>query len=103
MAACALEYLVETQVEPTAQTRLYPGCFLILIDLDNSPNFTDRRWKHVKWECCHIAAFAGKMSSHANKDLPSLYPFVDEFHIIDCAMPDAVDHAISVRRGRGPL
>ena len=54
----------------------------------------------VLWDCTKIEAFVGKLSSHATKDLPALYPFVDKFHIVDSGHKDAVDHAISFRAGR---
>jgi hypothetical protein len=79
---------------------LYGGSVLVLIDLENSPNYTKREWTDVRWDGAHIAAFVGKLSSHATKDLSTLYPFVDEWHIVDSGMKDAVDHAISVRAGQ---
>jgi hypothetical protein len=56
---------------------------LILIDLENSPNYTVQNWSHIWWAGCQIEAFVGKLSSHANKDLKSIYPFVHQFHIVD--------------------
>ena len=77
----------------------YVGCNLILIDLENSPNYDKIKWEHVRWEDSLVEDFVGKLSSHASKDLKTLYPFVDKFHIVDSGMKDAVDHAISVRAG----
>jgi hypothetical protein len=76
-----------------------PGCILVLIDLENSPGYDNDMWNHVQWDCSSIEAFAGKLSSHATKDLKELYPFVHKFHIVDSGHKDAVDHAISARAG----
>jgi len=87
---------------PTANKALqwfFPGCLLVLIDLENAPKHDKERWNRVRWDCCRIEAFVGKMSSHATKDLKALYPFVTHFHIVNSAHRDAVDHAISVRAG----
>ena len=73
---------------------------LILIDLENSPNFMKSRWLNVSFENCRLEAFVGSFSSHATKDLATLYPFVHTFHIVDSGHKDAVDHAISVRTGQ---
>jgi len=57
---------------------------LVLIDLENSPNHTANVWNATAvWCGCRIEAFAGKLSSHATKNLPSIYPFVSQFHIVD--------------------
>jgi len=77
-----------------------PGCVLVLIDLENSPGFNRKRWMNVRWDCSQVEAFVGKLSSHATKDLKSLYPYVNKFHIVNSGMKDAVDHAISVRAGQ---
>jgi hypothetical protein len=76
-----------------------PGCVLVLIDLENSPNHDKRKWNGVRWDCSRVEAFVGKLSSHATKDLQSLYPFVTKFHIVNSGHRDAVDHAISARAG----
>jgi hypothetical protein len=76
-----------------------PGCVLILIDLENSPK-VDKEWLNIRWDCCQVEAFAGKLSSYATKNLEDLYPFVDEFHIVDSGYKDAADIAISFRAGR---
>lgn len=77
-----------------------PGCVLVLIDLENSPNHDKTRWNRVRWDCSRVEAFVGKLSSHATKDLKALYPFVTTFHIVDSGHRDAVDHAISFRAGQ---
>lgn len=79
------------KVKPKALVSLVS---LVLWDLENSPGCTE--WQSGT---CQVEAFAGKLSSHATKDLRYLYPFVDTFHIVDSGMKDAVDHAISVRAG----
>lgn len=87
------------QNPPNIEWRL-PGCVLVLIDLENSPGHDKARWNHVRWDCSRVEAFVGKLSSHATKDLASLYPFVTHFHIVDSGHRDAVDHAISCRAGQ---
>lgn len=111
-AKMALEYLKSstgTAAAHTRQTERKPNetnmpltlkqSWLVLIDLENSPNHTAERWNSIRWENCAIEAFVGKLSSHAQKDLTTLYPFVTTFHVVDSGHKDAVDHAISVRAG----
>lgn len=91
----------QQQPQPTfteRETRPY----LVLIDLENSPNYTMAKWQTTRWKNARIEAFVGKLSSHAQKSIVYLkqyYPFVDEIHIVNSGMKDAVDHAISVRAG----
>lgn len=73
---------------------------LILIDLENSPKFMASRWENVRWPACRLEAFVGRFSSHAEKNLEALYPFIHTFHVIASGHRDAVDHAISVRAGQ---
>lgn len=93
-----IDSLVAVPEERKTQFK-FAGCALILIDLENSPGYNKEKWENVRWDCSRIEAFVGKLSSHATKDLASLYPFVDKFHVINSSMKDAVDHAMSVRAG----
>lgn len=94
---CSSECSRETPSKPDWRLA---GCVLVLIDLENSPGYDNTKWSNIRWDCSKIEAFVGKLSSHATKDLASLYPFVQEFHVVNSSMRDAVDHAISVRAGK---
>ena len=88
---------------PRAPEFRFPGCMLVLIDLENSPGYDVSRWSRYIWDCCWVEAFMGKLSSHAEKPMEQLrrhYPFVREFRIVNSGHADAVDHAISVRAGQ---
>lgn len=98
------ESVVETDFDEDFNPRLAQDerttCALVLIDLENSPGYDSKQWKDMRLPCCAVEAFAGKLSSHAGKNLSTLYPFVTKFHIVDSGHKDAADHAMSVRAGR---
>jgi len=106
-ASAALLILIinpnEQKTKPNTKPNIikyhFCGKNIILIDLENSPNYDKNKWLNIRWESTNIEAFVGKLSSHATKDLKTMYPFVSKFHIVDSGMKDAVDHAISVRAG----
>jgi hypothetical protein len=72
---------------------------LVLIDLENYPQIDTPNFLNTSFTNTTFFAFVGKCSSHAQKDLNAKYPFVDHVFIIDCVLPDAVDHYISMHVG----
>jgi len=94
-AKLALDYIESAQSKEERKLPEKKDC-TVLVDLENAPTCSNVSDTLLGG---HVEAFVGKLSSHANKDLLALYPFVDDFHIIDSGIKDAVDHAISVRAG----
>jgi hypothetical protein len=72
---------------------------LVLIDLENYPNINTSDFCNTTFIGIQFIAFVGRCSSHAEKNLSMIYPFVDNFVIVESVHRDAVDHYISMYAG----
>lgn len=72
----------------------------VLVDLENYPQMNQPEFLNTKFLNVRFEAFVGKRSSHAQKNLEEIYPFMNNIVIVDSVYKDAVDHFISVRVGQ---
>lgn len=71
---------------------------IVLIDLENYPQMDDPFFFQHEFVNIDFIGFVGKCSSHAQKNLDQIYPFMKTI-TVNSVLKDAADHMISIYTG----